>query len=51
MADTSTGDDHVYVVVGLTSFGPNGCLESGLPGVYTRVTDFYDWIVSSDMHY
>jgi kallikrein len=31
------------ILVGITSFG-EGCAKRGYPGVYTRVTYFYDWI-------
>ncbi len=32
-----------FAVVGLTSWGPAVCAD-GLPGVYTRVNQFLDWI-------
>lgn len=31
-------------LVGVTSFGPNACNREKLPGVYTRVSSFIDWI-------
>lgn len=34
-----------YYIVGITSFG-RGCASTGMPGVYTRVTPYLDWIES-----
>lgn len=34
---------NMYSVVGVTSFG-RGCGNIGVPGVYTRVSHFVDWI-------
>lgn len=35
--------DCMYRIVGVTSFG-KGCGNIGIPGVYTRVSHFIDWI-------
>jgi transmembrane serine protease 3 len=32
-----------YEAIGITSFGVSAC-DSSLPGIYTRVTSFLDWI-------
>jgi secreted trypsin-like serine protease len=51
--DTCQGDsggplivaaDGGYSIVGITSFGPTGCGLAGVPGVYTRVARYADWI-------
>jgi secreted trypsin-like serine protease len=34
----------LYMQVGITSFGETRC-EIGRPGVYTRVTEYMDWIL------
>ena len=34
-----------YVVVGITSYG-YGCAEAGYPGIYTRISYFYNWIMA-----
>ncbi|CAH0718146.1 unnamed protein product, partial [Brenthis ino] len=36
-------DDHMYWVLGITSFGI-GCGRINQPGVYSRVSSFIDWI-------
>jgi secreted trypsin-like serine protease len=36
----------VYYVVGITSFSSIGCGEENSPGVYTRVSEYIDWIES-----
>lgn len=37
--------DDVYVQAGIVSFG-EGCARPGIPGVYTRLTSYVDWIGS-----
>ncbi|KAG0721191.1 Serine protease 55 [Chionoecetes opilio] len=36
-----------YVLVGLVSFGSGSCVDAQLPGVYTKVTHYRDWITSN----
>lgn len=35
----------VPYIVGITSFGKEGC-TTGIPGVYTKVATYIDWIKS-----
>ena len=36
-----------YCVIGVTSFGPTTCGVGNVPGVYTRVTEYLDWILEN----
>lgn len=33
-----------WEAVGVVSFGPNACGKEGVPGIYTKVFDYIDWI-------
>lgn len=32
------------VLVGVTSFGDGGCAREGVPGVFTKVSSYIDWM-------
>lgn len=34
----------MYTIIGVTSFGNVNCGDLGMPGVYTRVFPYLDWI-------
>nr|ACO15307.1 Serine protease easter precursor [Caligus clemensi] len=36
-----------YTAVGIVSFGPKLCGTEGVPGVYTRVRNYMDWILDN----
>uniref|UniRef100_A0A182MDL9 CLIP domain-containing serine protease n=1 Tax=Anopheles culicifacies TaxID=139723 RepID=A0A182MDL9_9DIPT len=53
MKDTCRGDSGVplmrqiagaWYLIGVISFGPKECGTAGIPGVYTNVTEYVDWI-------
>jgi secreted trypsin-like serine protease len=33
-----------YVLLGAVSFGPSKCGTVGVPGVYTKVSSYLEWI-------
>lgn len=36
-----------WYCAGIVSFGPTPCGKPGIPGVYTRVSAYTDWIVKN----
>lgn len=36
-----------HVLAGIVSFGPRNCGTAGLPGVYTKVEHYIDWIIDN----
>lgn len=46
MVPTHVGMQEVFFVAGVTSYGPKPCGLQGWPGVYTRVGQYVDWVVS-----
>ena len=38
------GDETVWVLGGIISWGPNSCGEKYRPGVYTRIPSYSQWI-------
>jgi len=36
-----------YFQVGIVSYGPSICGTKGLPGIYTRVSEYLSWILDN----
>ncbi|KAH8359552.1 hypothetical protein KR093_007415 [Drosophila rubida] len=45
MVPTNVGQQEVFFVAGITSYGPTPCGTPGWPGVYTRVGHYVDWVI------
>lgn len=46
---TLNGTVYTYLA-GIVSFGPRMCGKEGVPGVYTNVNQYIDWIVENMRH-
>lgn len=38
------GSNPHYYLAGVVSYGPKNCGTPGIPGVYTRVSKYIEWI-------
>ena len=36
--------DERFILIGMVSFGPRNCGVTNIPGVYTKVSSYIDWI-------
>ena len=41
------GDDNYWTLAGATSWGYSGCQTKGYPNVYTRVSEYRNWILDT----
>lgn len=46
-SDTSNPRQIYTYLVGLVSYGPSPCGQEGWPGVYTKVSEYVDWVQNS----
>ncbi|EDV91460.1 spaetzle-processing enzyme [Drosophila grimshawi] len=44
MIKSDVGEQQVFFVTGVVSYGPTPCGLQGWPGVYTRVGNYIDWV-------
>jgi secreted trypsin-like serine protease len=47
MKDITDNHNHYYYIAGVVSFGTSPCGLEGKPGVYTKVSEYVDWILET----
>jgi secreted trypsin-like serine protease len=47
MMYNTESDVPYWLAIGITSYGFSKCGSAGLPGVYTRVSSFLEWIATN----
>jgi secreted trypsin-like serine protease len=47
MEDRSEDGTNFWKQIGIVSFGPRLCGTEGVPGVYTKVRSYVDWILDN----
>lgn len=47
MAKNMNDPPGYWYLAGIVSYGPAACGSEGIPGVYTKVSSYLEWIVSN----